>query len=49
MSESNKSTSESKPQQPAPQKPNPAPPTKNFQTGVVFVGDSAEGLTKKGK
>ncbi|MCB5320214.1 hypothetical protein [Yersinia massiliensis] len=51
MSESNKPTNENKPQPPAPQKPAPAPapPTKNFRTGVVFVGDSAEGLTRKDK
>ncbi|WP_432321956.1 hypothetical protein [Yersinia enterocolitica] len=47
MSESNKSTNESKPQPPAPQKP--APAKDSFTVGRMIVGDSAEGLRKKSK
>ncbi|WP_432341185.1 hypothetical protein [Yersinia enterocolitica] len=47
MSESNKSTSENKPQPPAPQKPTPA--KDSFSVGRMIVGDSADGLRRKSK
>lgn len=51
MSESNKPTSDNKPQPPAQPKPAPAPAPqpRNFQTGIVFVADSCDGFKKKDK
>ncbi|HGK4969186.1 TPA: hypothetical protein ACJ2ZE_004391 [Yersinia enterocolitica] len=49
MSESNKSTNESKPQPPAPAPQKPTPAKDGFSVGRTIVGDSAEGLRKKSK
>lgn len=49
MSGTNKPSGESKPQ-PAPQpKPAPQPVERNLRTGWTVVGDSADGLRRKGK
>lgn len=48
MSGTNKPSGESKPQQPPEPKPSPAQPDR-FKVNRMIVGDSAEGLRKKGK
>lgn len=48
MSQSNKPAGESKPQPTQQQKPAPAQPDR-FSVGRRIVGDSAEGIRKKGK
>lgn len=48
MSQSNKPSGENKPQQAPQPKPAPAQPDR-FSVGRKIVGDSAEGLRKKGK
>lgn len=50
MSQSNKPAGENKPQ-PAPQQKPAAPQSgeRNLRTGWAFVGDSAEGLRKRGR
>lgn len=48
MSQSNKPTGESKPQPAEQPKPAPVKPG-DFSVGRMLVGDSSEGLRKKGK
>ncbi|WP_181244192.1 hypothetical protein [Escherichia sp. 20412-1] len=48
MSEKNKPSGESKPQQPVAPKPTPTQPDR-FTVNRMIVGDSAEGIRKKGK
>jgi hypothetical protein len=50
MSEPNKPAGDPKPQPTPPAKPaSPPPRERNLGTGWTVVGDSAEGLRKKGK
>lgn len=50
MTQSNKPTGDNKQQPSPPQKPlAPQPGERNLRTGWTVVGDSAEGLRRKGK